>query len=101
VDGATAWRRFRRIKLPLLAPAMTISVTLTMIYGLRVFDQVLGLTGGGPDVSTETLGTQLYAQTFTFGYYGLGAALGVVMTALIAAVVVLQVTFLRARERRM
>ena len=48
VDGASTFRRFRKITLPLLAPAITVSVTLSTIYGLGVFDQVLAVTGGGP-----------------------------------------------------
>ncbi len=63
VDGASGWLRFRKIVLPLLAPAITVSVTLTFIIGMRVFDQILALTGGGPFNSTETLGTQVYEQT--------------------------------------
>ena len=57
-------RRFRKVTLPLLAPAITVSATLTLIFGLRVFDQVLALTGGGPVDATETLATQIYKQTF-------------------------------------
>ena len=67
VDGAATWFRFRRITLPLLAPAMTVSATLTLIFGLRVFDQVLALTGGGPVDATETLATQVCKQTFALG----------------------------------
>ena len=48
VDGASTFRRFRKITLPLLAPAITVSVTLSTIYGLGVFDQVLAVTGGWP-----------------------------------------------------
>ena len=72
--------------LPLLAPAMTVSVTLTMINGLRVFDQVLGLTGGGPVNASETLASQVWEQTFVNGRFGYGAALAVVLTVLVAVV---------------
>ena len=48
VDGASAWFRFRKVVLPLLAPAITVSATITLIIGLRVFDQVMALTGGRP-----------------------------------------------------
>ena len=48
VDGASTFRRFRKITLPLLAPAITVSVTLSTIYGLGVFDQVLAVTAEVP-----------------------------------------------------
>ena len=101
VDGASLWRQFRRITLPLLAPAITASATITLIFGLRVFDQVLGLTGGGPVDSTETLATQVYKQAFAFGRFGYGAALALILTALIAVLGLAQLLLLRTGEARM
>lgn len=101
VDGASSWRRFRKITLPLLAPAITVSVTLSTIYGLGVFDQVLALTGGGPVDASETLATQIYKQTFAFSKYGYGAAISLVLTVLITVLAVAQLAVLRAREKRL
>lgn len=101
VDGATSWGRFRRITLPLLAPAITVSVTLTLIFGLRVFDQVIALTNGGPVFNTETLATQVYKQSFVFSHFGYGAAIALILTVLIAVATVLQTSLLRAREARL
>jgi raffinose/stachyose/melibiose transport system permease protein len=101
VDGASAWRRFRKITLPLLAPAITVSVTLSTIYGLGVFDQVLALTGGGPVDASETLATQIYKQTFAFGRFGYGTAISLILTVLITVLALAQLTILRARERRL
>jgi raffinose/stachyose/melibiose transport system permease protein len=98
VDGATLWTRFRRVTLPLLAPAITVNVTLTLIFGLRVFDQVLGMTGGGPVNATETLATQVYKQTFAYGRFGYGAALALILAALISVMAISQALILRARE---
>jgi len=102
VDGASGWLRLRKIVLPLLAPAITVSVTLTFIIGMRVFDQILGLTGGGPPVGqTETLGTQIYKQLFNNGRYGYGAAFSVVLTVIVLVLALLQLMFLRMNERRL
>ena len=101
VDGASTFRRFRKITLPLLAPAITVSVTLSTIYGLGVFDQVLAVTGGGPVDASETLATQIYKQTFAFGRFGYGTALSLVLTVLITVLAVAQLLVLRARERRL
>jgi raffinose/stachyose/melibiose transport system permease protein len=101
VDGASTWFRLRRVTLPLLAPALTISITLMTISGLRVFDQVEGLTTGGPANATETLATQVYEQGFVNGRFGYGAAFGVLLTLLVALVALIQVTALRRREARL
>jgi raffinose/stachyose/melibiose transport system permease protein len=78
-----------------------VSVTLSTIYGLGVFDQVLAVTGGGPVDASETLATQIYKQTFAFGRFGYGTALSLVLTVLITVLAVSQLVVLRARERRM
>jgi raffinose/stachyose/melibiose transport system permease protein len=99
VDGASAWMRFRRITLPLLRPAFIIASTLTLIFGLRVFDQILGLTGGGPVGATETLATQVWKQSFADGRFGYGAALSMVLTLIIGTLALLQLVALRRQER--
>jgi raffinose/stachyose/melibiose transport system permease protein len=98
VDGASTWMRFRRITLPMLAPAITVNATLTTIFGLRVFDQVLALTGGGPLYATETLATQMWKQTFGYGRYGYGASIALVLSLLIATLAITQAVILRRRE---
>jgi raffinose/stachyose/melibiose transport system permease protein len=98
IDGARSWAQLHQITLPLLAPALTASVVLTLIFGLRVFDQVLGLTAGGPVGASETLATQVYKQTFAFGKFGYGAALALVLAALVAAIAGAQALILRSRE---
>jgi raffinose/stachyose/melibiose transport system permease protein len=100
VDGASAWYRFRKVTLPLLAPAITISLTFTLILGLRVFDQVMALTAGGPVTATETLATQVYEQTFVNNRFGYGAALAVVLAILVAIIGLAQLFVLRRREAR-
>ena len=70
------------------------------ILGLRVFDQVMGLTGGGPVNASETLATQVYKQTWEYSRFGYGAALALVLSLLIAVVAAGQLIVLRARERR-
>jgi raffinose/stachyose/melibiose transport system permease protein len=100
VDGASMGMRFRRVTLPLLALAITVNATLTLIFGLRVFDQVLALTGGGPVGASETLGTELWKQTFQIGRFGYGASIALILSALIFVMAVSQLVFLRMREAR-
>jgi raffinose/stachyose/melibiose transport system permease protein len=97
VDGAGPWRRFRDITLPLLKPAITISVALSTITSLMVFDQVIALTGGGPAGSTETLGTYVYKQAFVNGRYGYSAAVALL---LVIGVCIVAFTQFRVISRR-
>lgn len=95
IDGASPWTRFRRITVPLLLPAFTVAGALSLIFGFRTFDQIIGLTGGGPVGATETLATQVWEQAFAQGRYGYGAALSLVLTAIIAILAFTQILVLR------
>ena len=97
IDGAGPWRRFRRITVPMIQPSLAIATTLTLIQGLRVFDQVMALTGGGPDNATQTLATEIYQQTFTYQEFGLGAAMALVLTVFILVFTIAQLTLTRDR----
>lgn len=101
VDGASPWLKFRKVTLPLLAPAITVSGTLTLIYGLGAFDQVLSMTGGGPVNATETLATQVWQNTFVYGRFGYGSALALILTGLVAILSIAQVSLLRYQETRL
>jgi raffinose/stachyose/melibiose transport system permease protein len=97
IDGAGMWRRFHRITLPLIQPSLAIATTLTLIQGLRVFDQVMALTGGGPDNATQTLATEIYQQTFTYQEFGLGAAMALLLTVFILVFTIAQLALTRDR----
>jgi raffinose/stachyose/melibiose transport system permease protein len=90
LDGAGVVRRFRSIVLPSIQPSVAIATTLMLIQGLRIFDQVLALTGGGPAGATQTLATEIYQQTFTFSNFGFGAALALTLSVLILVFTVIQ-----------
>lgn len=90
IDGAGRFRRFRAITVPMIQPSIAIATTLMLIQGLRIFDQVLALTGGGPAGATQTLATQVYQQTFVYGSFGFGAALALVLSVLILIFTVVQ-----------
>ena len=83
LDGAGTFDRFRHIILPMIQPSIAIATTLMLIQGLRVFDQVVALTGGGPAGATQTLAREVYQQAFIFQKFGFGAALALVLSVLI------------------
>jgi raffinose/stachyose/melibiose transport system permease protein len=101
VDGAGAFARVWHITLPLLAPAITVALTFSAVLGLRVFDQVVALTNGGPAGVTETLATQVYKQTWALGRFGYGAAFALLLSAFVGLVAIAQLFVLRRREQRM
>lgn len=101
VDGAGPVSLTWHVTLPLLAPALTVAMTFSAILGLRVFDQVVALTNGGPAGVTETLATQVYKQTWTLGRFGYGAAFALLLSLFVAIVALGQLTILRNREQRM
>lgn len=99
VDGAGPIRRFWSIIRPELAPSITINLMLSIIGGLKIFDQVWVMTGGGPGGSTETLSTFLYKNAFQFGEFSYGIAIAVVLTVLVALISAGQY-FLLSRQNR-
>lgn len=97
VDGANAWTRFRRITLPLLAPAFTFNITTTLVGAMSAYDVIAAATRGGPGTSTTTLNVALQQQ-FSYGYFGTAATLSLTVTVLVVAVAVPLVWWLRKRE---
>ncbi len=77
VDGASAWRTFWSITLPLLRPTLAITVVFRSLDALRVFDAVYVLTEGGPANSTETLSIYAYKTLMRTGDFGYGSTLAV------------------------
>lgn len=98
IDGANGWQRFWKVTLPLIAPAITINLTLSAIGGLKIFDQVWAMTQGGPGYATESISVFLYKQAFAFGNYGYGMAIALALTLIVMVVSVVQLKFLRSRE---
>ena len=83
LDGAGPVRRFWSVVRPLLLPAITVNLTLCVIGGLRIYDQILAMTSGGPGGSTDSLSTVIYRVAFGYSDFGYGAALAVILTILV------------------
>lgn len=72
VDGASAWRKFFSITLPLLKPTIIVAAMLRLIDVLKTFDIIYATTQGGPNFASETL--NLYGYVLGFQYFKLGMA---------------------------
>jgi raffinose/stachyose/melibiose transport system permease protein len=99
IDGTGPVRRFWSIVRPLLAPAITINLMLSIIGGIKLFDQVYALTGGGPGHATDTISTLIYKDAFTLGEFGYSIALAVVLTVIVAIVSAGQFAVLSRNEK--
>lgn len=99
IDGAGTWQTFWRVKLPVLAPTVTLNVVLAAIGLLRVYELVLALTAGGPAGTTQTAVFNILTTSFTRSQLGYGAAQSVVLMVVIITVTIV-LTQLRRRSEQ-
>nr|WSW66152.1 sugar ABC transporter permease [Streptomyces sp. NBC_00995] len=95
LDGASAWRTFRSVTLPMLKPVITVVLVLGFMSTVKILDLVLALTDGGPADSTQTLGTLTYQNSFVQMDFGAGAVVGNILILISA---VFAVFYLRANR---
>ncbi|MCZ9347238.1 sugar ABC transporter permease, partial [Streptomyces sp. TRM76130] len=79
LDGASAWRTFRSVTLPMLRPVVTVVLVLGFMSTVKILDLILALTDGGPADATQTLGTLTYQNSFVQLDFGAGAVVGNVL----------------------
>ena len=97
IDGAGPIAMITYIKLPLLAPAMTFAVVVSLIVSLNVFETIVVLTDGGPGRTTEVLNF-LIIQEFGEGRFASAAALSTVLYGAIFLMIIGLVARLRRSE---
>ncbi|WP_320064438.1 sugar ABC transporter permease [Micromonospora sp. RTGN7] len=81
-DGASGWQAFRHVTLPLLGPTIRISVFLSVIGTVQLFDMVWVLTGGGPIHASETMAVTMYRYGFGRFEVGYASAISIIMFVL-------------------
>jgi raffinose/stachyose/melibiose transport system permease protein len=79
IDGAGRWQAFRHITLPLLGPTLRVSVFLSMIGALQLFDMIWVMTGGGPLNASNTMALAMFKAGFQNSQLGDGSALAVII----------------------
>lgn len=97
IDGATGWQQLKAITIPLSRPAMNSVIILAFIGGMRTFDLIWSMTGGGPGYATEVVASTVYKQ-YAAGFYGLSTAGNVIMFILIAILAFPLQKFLLSKE---
>jgi raffinose/stachyose/melibiose transport system permease protein len=86
IDGASGLRLVRHIVLPLSLPVLVSSIVFSINGTLKVFDSVLALTNGGPGNTTTPLTLYMFNTAFSYGDYGYGSTIALLLTALCLAV---------------
>jgi multiple sugar transport system permease protein len=79
VDGATLVDELRYVTLPLMLPTITVTLVFRVLVGVKVFDEIYLLTGGGPGTATEVVSYTIFRRFFTEGQTGYGSAMSVVV----------------------
>ena len=97
IDGATVFRRFRHITLPLLKPVLLLVIVLNIIGSFQVFGQAFMVTRGGPEFATRVLVQYIYETAFTNYRMGYGAAMSWLLFLVIAVFSFLQFRLLREK----
>ncbi|UNK71658.1 sugar ABC transporter permease [Microbacterium sp. H1-D42] len=98
VDGANARRRFWHVTLPGLRPALALTVILSTIGTLQLFDEPYVLTNGGPNNATLTVGMYLYQNGFQYFDFGYASAIGYALTIIIAVISLIQLRFFKEKS---
>jgi multiple sugar transport system permease protein len=82
IDGAGPWQRLRLVIVPIILPVIEVTLLLGFVFTVKVFDLVIGLTGGGPANATQLITTWSYNLSFQVFSFGQGAALNNVLLLL-------------------
>lgn len=97
IDGATKWQSIKHVMIPLCRSSMNSVIILSFIGGLRSFDLIWAMTGGGPGFATDVIASVIYKQ-YAAGFYGLSTAGNVILFILIALLAFPLQRFLLSKE---
>ena len=101
VDGANKVQTFLKITFPLLMPAFTIGVFLSIASSFKMFDQNLSLTNGVPYHSTEMLALNIYNTAFVNNEFGLAQAKSIIFLIIITSIGLTQLLITKKKEVEM
>jgi multiple sugar transport system permease protein len=101
IDGASDWRQFLHITLPLMVPFIIPVAVLRLITALKAFDAIFVLTRGGPGQATTTLNYYVYLESFEFLNMGYGSATAYLLLVVTVAVIAGAAMMTRVSRRRL
>ena len=88
IDGASGFRMYRRIIIPLLRPAFLSAFVILAHLSIKAYDLVIALTNGGPGRATEVPATFMYSYTFSRNQMGIGATSAMIMLLMICSIII-------------
>ena len=100
-NRATGWKKFRHLTFPLIIPFFTINMVLCVKNFLMVFDQIMAMTKGGPEQSTESISYLIYNNGLSGGSFGYQSANAVVFFIVIVAISVAQMSISSKKEEQL
>lgn len=99
IDGAGPFQVFRHISLPMILPAVTIGIFLTLNSSFKVFDAVYALTGGGPGRATQVVALNIFEEAFHMNNrYGYASAKAMILFLIVFLITMAQLWFMKRRE---
>ncbi|MCP3027642.1 carbohydrate ABC transporter permease [Halobacillus sp. A5] len=101
IDGASPFQRFKNITFPLVAPAFTISMFLTLSMSFKIYDQNLSLTNGGPADQTQMVAMEIVNTAFSDNDMAYAQAKAVIFFLIVSVVALTQVYYNKKREVEM
>lgn len=98
IDGATPFQKFRHVIFPLIAPAFTVTMFLTLSNSFKIYDQNLSLTGGGPYNSTQMVAMNIVDTAFSGNQMAYGQSKAIIFFIIVAIISLSQVYYNKKRE---
>lgn len=98
IDGASPLQTFFRIKLPMLMPAFTVTLFLTLSNAFKIYDQNLALTQGGPYNSTQMAAMNIYNEAFSMRNMGFAQSKAIIFLVIIVVISIIQISITRKKE---
>lgn len=98
IDGASSFQQFKNITLPMLMPSITINMVINIIGGLKLFDVIISLTGGGPGYASQSMSTFMYDLYFNRQDAGYAATQGVFMAIIILILSLAALVYFKRKE---
>lgn len=101
IDGASSWKQFTRVTLPLLTPSFTVCITLSLTSWLKEFAMTMAATGGGPAGASKTMTIYIFENLYTYNKAGYGQAVAIAFALLLIIIGNSVSSFFRKREVEM
>lgn len=98
IEGAVGLKRLWLVTLPLMMPAVTVCLFMSIGISMKQFEVFFLLTQGGPAGATEVIGLNIYNEAFIAGRMGFGAAKGIILLVIVLAITAVQFRVTKSRE---